>query len=126
MEDGQMPPEVMNEIAVAAATATQQVTGQAQAMAQAQAIAQQNPQVEMFQQQLQLEKEQLAQKEQEDLRDKDIEMMRIEAQREATQTRAAIDLEELQAKTQNDEIKNLNEVLKTVRETRTNQGEENE
>jgi hypothetical protein len=126
MEDGQMPPEVMNEIAVAAATATQQVTGQAQAMAQAQAIAQQNPQVEMFQQQLQLEKEQLAQKEQEDLRDKDIEMMRIEAQREATQTKAAIDLEELQAKTQNDEIKNLNEVLKTVRETRTNQGEENE
>jgi hypothetical protein len=95
-------------------------------MAQAQAIAQQNPQVEMFQQQLQLEKEQLAQKEQEDLRDKDIEMMRIEAQREATQTKAAIDLEELQAKTQNDEIKNLNEVLKTVRETRTNQGEENE
>jgi hypothetical protein len=126
MEDGQMPPEVMNEIAVAAATATQQVTGQAQAMAQAQAIAQQNPQVEMFQQQLQLEKEQLAQKEQEDLRDKDIEMMRIEAQREATQTRAAIDLEELQAKTNNDDIKNLNEVLKTVRETRTNQGEENE
>ena len=52
--------------------------------------------------------------------------MRIEAQREATQTRAAIDLEELQAKTNNDEIKNLNEVLKTVRETRTNQGEENE
>ena len=123
MEDGQMPPEVMNEIAVAAATATQQVTGQAQAMAQAQMMAQQNPQVEMFQQQLQLEKEQLAQKEQEDLRDKEIEMMRIDAQREATQTRAAVDLEELQAKTQNDEIKNLNEVLKTVRETRTNQGE---
>ena len=123
MEDGQMPPEVMNEIAVAAATATQQVTGQAQAMAQAQMMAQQNPQVEMFQQQLQLEKEQLAQKEQEDLRDKEIDMQRINQQREATQTRAAVDLEELQAKTQNDEIKNLNEVLKTVRETRTNQGE---
>ena len=31
-------------------------------------------------------------------------MKRIEAQREATQTKAAIDLEELQAKTNNDEI----------------------
>ena len=126
MEDGQMPPELMNEIAMMAAQATQQVTGQAQAMAQAQMMAQQNPQMQMFQEQLQLEKEQLAQKEQEDLRDKEIDMQRINAQREAAQIKAAIDLEELQAKMQNDEIKNLNEVLKTVRETRTNLGEENE
>ena len=109
----------MNEIAIAAATATQQVTGQAQAMIQAQMVAQQNPQMEMFQQQLQLEKEQLAQKEQEDLRDKEIEMMRIDAQREATQTKAAVDLEELQAKSSNDDIKNFNELLKTVRDSRT-------
>ena len=126
MEDGQMPPEVMNQIAVAAATATQQVTGQAQAMSQAQAMAQHNPQHQMFPAKLQHEKDQLAQKEQEDIRDKQIEMMRIEAQREATQTKAAVDLEELQAKTNNDEIKNLNEVLKTVRDSRTNQGGENE
>ena len=119
VEDGELPPEVMNEIAIAAATATQQVTGQAQAMIQAQMVAQQNPQMEMFQQQLQLEKEQLAQKEQEDLRDKQIEMMRIDAQREATQTKAAVDLEELQAKSNNDDIKNFNELLKTVRDSRT-------
>jgi len=100
--DGPMPPELMNEIAMAAATATQ------------------NPQMEMFQQQLQLEKEQLAQKEQEDLRDKDIDVQRINAQREATQIKAAIDLQELEAKTQSDADKNFTELVKTVQESNNN------
>ena len=117
--DGPMPPELMNEIANAAATATQQVTGQAQAMAQ------QNPQMEMFQQQLQLEKEQLAQKEQEDLRDKEIDMQRINQQREATQIKAAIDLQELEAKTQTDADKNFTELVKTVKESNNNPNGEN-
>ena len=58
----EMPPEIVDQIAGMAAQATQQVTGQAQAMAQAQAAAQQTPQMQMFQQQLALEKEQLMQK----------------------------------------------------------------
>jgi len=72
LEDGQMPPEVMNQIAMMAAQATQQVTGQAQAMAQAQAAAQQDPQRQMFDAQLQLEREQLMQKAEDDMRDAEL------------------------------------------------------
>ncbi len=48
----QIPPEVMNELALLAAQATQVVTGQAQAMAQAQQMAQMNPIVELKQQEI--------------------------------------------------------------------------
>jgi hypothetical protein len=134
LEDGQMPPEVMNQIALMAAQATQQVTGQAQAMAKAQAMAQQDPQRQMFEEQLQLEKEQLMQKEQEDLRDKQIEMAKaeldatvkrekIEADSRKEDTRAAIDLQELEQKTKTDADKAYTELVKTVRETREKNGE---
>jgi len=134
MEDGQMPPEVMNQIAMMAAQATQQVTGQAQAMAKAQAMAQQDPQREMFEKQLQLEKEQLMQKEQEDLRDKEVEMVKaeldatikrekIEADARKEDTRAAIDLQELEQKTKVDADKAYTELVKTVRDTRKQNGD---
>ena len=60
VQTGQMPPEMMNEIALMAQAATQQVTGQAQAMAAAMQTP--DPQRQMFEQQLQLEREQLMQK----------------------------------------------------------------
>lgn len=129
MEDGQMPPEVMNQIAMMAAQATQQVTGQAQAMAQAQAAAQQNPQMEMFQQQLQLEKEQLMQKAEDDARDAQLAGMKaeldaqikrekIEADLRVQDTKSAIELQELELKAKADADKSYNELVKTVRDSR--------
>jgi len=134
MEDGQMPPEIMNQIAMMAAQATQQVTGQAQAMAQAQAAAQQNPQMEMFQQQLQLEREQLMQKAEDDARDAQLAAMKaeldaqikrekIEADLRVQDTKSAIELQELELKAKADADKNYNELVKTVRESRKTNGE---
>ena len=134
IEDGQMPPEMMNEIALMAQAATQQVTGQAQAMAQAQAAAQQDPQRQMFEQQLQLEKEQLMQKEQGDMRNAEITMNKtqldaqikrekIEADLRVHDTKAAIDLQELELKAKADADKNYTELVKTVRESRKQNGE---
>ncbi len=134
MQDGQMPPEVMNQIAVMAAQATQQVTGQAQAMAQAQAAAQQNPQMEMFQQQLQLEKEQLMQKAEDDARDAQLSIMKteldaqikrekIEADAKDEDTKAAIKLQELEQRSKADADKNFTELVKTVRDSRNKNGE---
>jgi len=134
MEDGQMPPEVMNQIAMMAAQATQQVTGQAQAMAQAQAAAQQNPQMEMFQQQLQLEKEQLMQKSEDDARDAQLTAMKteldaqikrekIDADLRVQDTKSAIELQELELKAKADADKNYNELVKTVRDSRQQNGE---
>ena len=132
--DQPMPPEMMNEIAMMAAQATQQVTGQAQAMAQAQAAAQQNPQMEMFQQQLQLEKEQLMQKAEDDARDAQLAAMKteldaqikrekIEADLRVQDTKSAIELQELELKAKADADKNYNELVKTVRDSRNQNGE---
>ena len=134
MEDGQMPPEVMNQIAAMAAQATQQVTGQAQAMAQAQAAAQQDPQRQMFDAQLQLEREQLMQKTEDDMRDAEIAMSKaqldaqikrekIEADLRVQDTKAAIELQELEQKAKADAEKNYTELVKTVRESRKQNGE---
>ena len=134
LEDGQMPPEVMNQIAMMAAQATQQVTGQAQAMAQAAAAAQQDPQRQMFEAQLQLEKEQLAQKAEDDMRDAEISMTKaqmdaqikrekIEADLRVQDTKAAIELQELEQKAKADAEKNYTELVKTVRESRKQNGE---
>jgi hypothetical protein len=132
--DQPMPPEMMNEIAMMAAQATQQVTGQAQAMAQAVAAAQQNPQMEMFQQQLQLEKEQLMQKTEDDARDAQLAAMKteldaqikrekIEADLRVQDTKSAIELQELELKAKADADKNYNELVKTVRDSRNQNGE---
>ena len=130
--DQELPPEVMNEIAVAAAEATQVVTGQAQAMAQA--MQNPDPQRQMFEQQLQLEKDQLMQKEQKDARDKEVELMKadldaqierekMEADLQVEDTKAAIDLQGLEMKNQRDLEKNYTELVKTVKETRQQNGE---
>ena len=79
--------------------------------------------------QLQLEKEQLAQKETEDVRDKTVEMQKAEldAQIEREKmdsgervedTKAAIDLQELEMRNKRDAEKNYTELVKTVRKSR--------
>ena len=130
--DQQLPPEVMNEIALMAAQATQQVTGQAQALAAAMETP--DPQRQMFDEQIQLEREQLMQKEQEDMRDKQVEMdkaqldaqikrEKIDADVRVEDTKAAIDLQELEQKSKADAEKNYTELVKTVRESRKLNGE---
>jgi hypothetical protein len=130
--DQELPPEVMNEIALMAAQATQQVTGQAQALAAAMETP--DPQRQMFDEQIQLEREQLMQKEQEDMRDKQVEMdkaqldaqikrEKIDADVRVEDTKAAIDLQELEQKSKADAEKNYTELVKTVRESRQLNGE---
>ena len=132
IQDGQMPPELMNEIALMAQAATQQVTGQAQAMAAAMQTP--DPQRQMFEQQLQLEREQLMQKEGDDQRDAQLAAMKaeldaqvkrekIEADLRIQDTKAAIELQELEQKAKVDAEKNYTELVKTVRETRKQNGE---
>jgi hypothetical protein len=132
IQDGQMPPEMMNEIALMAQAATQQVTGQAQAMAAAMQTP--DPQRQMFEQQLQLEREQLMQKEGDDQRDSQLAAMKaeldaqikrekIEADLRVQDTKAAIDLQELELKAKADADKNYTELVKTVRESRKQNGE---
>ena len=134
LEDGQMPPELMNQIAMMAAQATQQVTGQAQAMAQAQAAAQQDPQRQMFEAQLQHEQAQLAQKAEDDARDAELAAMKaqldaqvkrekIDADLRVQDTKSAIELQALEQKAKASSEKNYTELVKTVRESRTPNGE---
>ena len=116
----EMSPEVMNEIAVAAAQATQIVTGQAQAMAEAQARAQADPQREMFEKQLDFEKQQLAQKENEDIRDKEVELAKAQLsanlELEKLDTQTAIDIQKLEAQTQKDLDKDFIETVKVLKD----------
>ena len=122
-----IPPEVESQIAVAAAEATQMVTGQEQALAAAMQTP--DPQRQMFEQQLQLEKEQLSQKEMEDVRNKETELMKAEldaqierekldSKERVEDTKAAIDLQELEMRNKRDAEKNYTELVKTVRESR--------
>ena len=122
-----IPPEVESQISIAAAEATQMVTGQEQALAAAMQTP--DPQRQMFEQQLQLEKEQLAQKETEDVRDKTVEMQKAEldaqierekmdSDERVEDTKAAIDLQELEMRNKRDAEKNYTELVKTVRESR--------
>ena len=87
MGEGQMPPEIMNQIALAAATATQQVTGQAQAMAEAQKNAQIDPIVE-------LKREELAQRAQSDTLQSEVDLAKIQSQEGIAQMKIAQDREE--------------------------------
>lgn len=114
----EMSPEVMNQIAVAAAQATQVVTGQAQAMAEAEARAKTDPQREMFEKQLELEKQQLAQKENEDIRDKEVELTKTqinaEIEREKLNNKTAVDIQKLEAQTKKDLDKDFLDTVKTI------------
>jgi LmbE family N-acetylglucosaminyl deacetylase len=122
-----IPPEVESQIAIAAAQATQTITGQEQALANAMQTP--DPQREMFEQQLQLEREQLMQKEQADARDTQVAMTKAEMdaqiKREKIQadvnkenTKSAIELQELELKAKSEQDKNYRESLNTIRNNR--------
>ena len=119
--DGQMPqlpPEMENEIAIAAAQATQQVTGQEQALAQAMAMQQQDPQRQMFQEQMELEFEKLAQRDRESQRRAQTERERLESQEQQTDIRVAAELQQAEMRDDRDIDSNLTEIARIVRESR--------
>lgn len=104
----QIPPEVMNELALLAAQATQVVTGQAQAMAQAQANAQMNPIVELKQQEI-------AQKAQSDALKSQVDLAKIESNEAIAEMKIAQDREEALMKEKESIRKTYAELLRDVR-----------
>lgn len=104
----QIPPEVMNELALLAAQATQVVTGQAQAMAQAQQMAQTNPIVELKQQEI-------AQKAQSDALKSQVDLAKIESNEAIAEMKIAQDREEALMKEKESIRKTYAELLRDVR-----------
>lgn len=118
--DGQMPqlpPEMESQIAVAAAQATQQITGQEQALAQAMAAQQQDPQRQMFEEQMELEFEKLKQRDRESERKAQLERERIESQEQQTDIRVASELQQAEMRDDREVDSNLTEIAKIVRES---------
>ena len=106
-------PQVMNEIALAAANATQQVTGQQQALIQAQQNSQIDPVVE-------LKREEIAQRAQSDALRSQVDLAKIESQEAIAEMKVAQDREEALLKAQNDNNKTYGQILKDVRSADTN------
>ena len=113
----QLPPEVESQIAMAAAQATQQITGQEQALAQAMAAQQQDPQRQMFEEQMELEFEKLKQRDRESERKAQLERERIESQEQQTDIRVASDLQQAEMRDDREVDSNLTEIAKIVRES---------
>src|SRR5210317_933383 len=109
----EIPPEVMNELALLAAQATQVVTGQAQAMAQAQANAQMNPIVELKQQEI-------AQKAQSDALKSQVDLAKIESNEAIAEMKIAQDREEALMKEKESIRKTYSELLRDVRSSDIN------
>lgn len=107
-----IPPQVMNELALLAAEATQVVTGQAQALAQAQANAQTNPIVELKQQELSL-------KAQSDALKSQVDLAKIESNEAIAEMKIAQDREESLIKEKESIRKSYSELLKDVRSSDT-------
>jgi hypothetical protein len=106
-------PQVMNEIALAAANATQQVTGQQQALAEAQQNTQIDPVVE-------LKREEIAQRAQADTLRSQVDIAKIESQEAIAEMKVAQDREEALLKAQSDNNKTYGQILKDVRSADTN------
>lgn len=113
----QLPPEAESQIAMAAAQATQQITGQEQALAQAMAAQQQDPQRQMFEEQMELEFEKLKQRDRESERKAQLERERIESQEQQTDIRVASELQQAEMRDDREVDSNLTEIAKIVRES---------
>ena len=114
LEEGQeMPPEVMNQIAAAAAKATQEVTGQAQAMAEAQA------QAEELDPLLQVKREEIEATRERDALRSQVDLAKIESQESIAEMKVAQDREEALLKAQDSNNKTYGQILKDVRSSDT-------
>ena len=114
----QLPPETESLIAIAAAQATQQITGQEQALAQAMAAQQQDPQRQMFEEQMELEFEKINQRDRDSERKVQLEREKLESQEQQTDIKVAATLQEAEMQNERDMDSNLTEIAKVVRESR--------
>ena len=112
LESGQMPPEMMNQIALAAATATQEVTGQAQALAKAQENAEVDPIVEV-------KREEIAQRDRSDTLRSEVDLAKIDSQESVAEMKVAQEREEALLKAQDEINKTYAEILRDVRSSDT-------
>jgi hypothetical protein len=110
MGEGQMPPEVMNEIANLAAQATQQVTGQEQALIQAQQNAQVQPLVELKQAEIQ-------QKAQSDQIKAEVDLLKQQSTEAIAEMKIAQQREEALMKEKEGMRKDYRDILKDVRDS---------
>jgi len=120
--DGQMPqipPEYENQIAIAAAQATQQITGQEQALQQAMEVP--DPQREMFEQQMALESEKLRLREKEVDQKGQLELEKIDSQERQTDVKIAADLREVELRDERSADTNLTNLARIVKESREQQ-----
>ena len=117
--DGQMPqvpPEYENQIAMAAAQATQEITGQEQALQQAMEVP--DPQREMFEQQMALEAEKLRLREKEVEQKGQLELEKIDSQERQTDVKIAADLREVELRDDRSSDTNLTNLARLVKESR--------
>ena len=116
MGEGEMPPEMMNEIAMMAAQATQQVTGQAQALAQAEQLQAQQAQVQPL---VQLKQAEIQQKAQSDQIKAEVDITKIQSAEAIAEMKIAQQREEALMKEKGSMRKDYREVLRDVRESDT-------
>ena len=112
MGEGEMPPEVMNQIATAAAQATQQVTGQEQALIQ----AQQNAQVEPL---VQLKQAEIQQKTQSDQLKAEVDLIKQQSTEAIAEMKIAQQREQALIKEKEGMRKDYRDILKDVRDSDT-------
>jgi hypothetical protein len=110
MGEGQMPPEVMNEIANQAAQATQVVTGQEQALIQAQQNAQVQPLVELKQAEIQ-------QRAQSDQIKAEVDLLKQQSTEAIAEMKIAQQREEALMKEKEGMRKDYRDILKDVRDS---------
>ena len=115
----QIPPEYENQIAIAAAQATQQITGQEQALQQAMEVP--DPQREMFEQQMALESEKLRLREKEVDQKGQLELEKIDSQERQTDVKIAADLREVELRDERSADTNLTNLARIVKESREQQ-----
>ena len=116
MGEGEMPPEVMNQIATMAAQATQQVTGQAQALAEAEQLKAQQAQVQPL---VQLKQAEIQQKAQSDQVKAEIDMMKQQSTEAIAEMKIAQQREEAFMKEKGEMRKDYRDILKDVRDSDT-------
>ena len=116
MGEGEMPPEVMNQIAAQAAQATQQVTGQEQALIEAQQIQAQAAQTQPL---VELKQAEIQQKAQSDQIRAEVDMLKQQSTEAIAEMKIAQQREEALMKEKGDMRKDYRDILKDVRDSDT-------
>lgn len=114
MGEGEMPPEIMNQIAAQAAQATQQVTGQEQALIEAQQIQAQAAQTQPL---VELKQAEIQQKAQSDQMKAEVDMMKQQSTEAIAEMKIAQQREDSLIKEKGLMRKDYRDILKDVRDS---------